>query len=123
MILHKSFDINEAGHLTVGGLDAVSLAERFGTPAYLLDTDAVRGMCRMYKAAFEKYFGKNSTPAFAGKALCYKGLYALVSEEGLCADCVSPGELYTANAAGFPMEKVFFHGNNKQLDSSCQWEP
>ncbi len=113
MILHKSYDINSDGHLTIGGLDAVSLAEKFGTPSYFLDTDAVRDMCRMYKKAFAEYLGENSTPVYAGKALCYKGIYKLIAEEGLGADCVSPGELYTANAAGFPMDKVFFHGNNK----------
>lgn len=113
MILHHSFDVNAAGHLTIGGLDAVELAREFGTPAYILDTDAVRAMCRMYKNAFQKYFRTDSTPAFAGKALCYKGLYRIIAEEGLNADCVSPGELFTAHAAGFPMERVFFHGNNK----------
>ncbi len=113
MILHPTYDVNAAGHLTAAGLDTVELAREFGTPAYLLDTDAVRAMCRLYKSAFHTFFGPDSTPAFAGKALCYKGLYRLIAEEGLAADCVSPGELFTAHAAGFPMEKVFFHGNNK----------
>ena len=108
MILHPTYDINEAGHLTVAGLDAVELAKEFGTPAFLLDTDAVRAQCRLYRDAFRTYFGKSSLPAFAGKALCYKGLYRLIAEEGLLADCVSPGEIFTAKAAGFPMEKVFF---------------
>ena len=113
MILHPTFDINAAGRLTIGGLDASELAREFGTPAYFLDTDAVRAMCRLYRDAFRAYFGPASAPAFAGKALCYKGIYRLAAEEGLSADCVSPGELHTAHAAGFPMEKVFFHGNNK----------
>jgi len=113
MILHRSFDINESGHLTIGGLDAVELSRTYGTPAYYLDCDAVRAMCRMYKENFAKYFGEKSIPVYAGKALCFRGLYAIIAEEGLAADCVSSGELHTAYAAGFPMEKVFFHGNNK----------
>ena len=40
-------------------------------------------------------------------------IYRIMAEEGMCADIVSPGELYTANSAGFPMERAFFHGNNK----------
>ncbi|MBE6616823.1 MAG: diaminopimelate decarboxylase [Ruminococcaceae bacterium] len=120
MILHPTYDINDQGHLTIGGLDSVLLAGEFGTPAYFLDTDAVRNMCRLYKRCFAKYFGENSIPVYAGKALCYKGLYSLIAEEGLCADCVSSGELYTANAAGFPMDKVFFHGNNK-TDSDLRY--
>ncbi len=113
MILNKTCGVNDKGHLTIGGLDSVELAEKYGTPAYFLDVDAVRDMCRMYMDSFRRYFGEESTPAFAGKALCYKGIYKIISEEGMLADCVSPGELYTAKAAGFPMEKVFFHGNNK----------
>ena len=113
MILHPSFDINEKGHLTVCGHDAVDLAAEYGTPAYILDTDAVRGMCRMYRKAFREDFGEDSFPVYAGKALCYKNLYRIISQEGLFADCVSSGELYTASKAGFPMENVFFHGNNK----------
>lgn len=113
MILHNSFDTNEKGHLTIGGLDAVELSREFGTPAYYLDCNAVRAMCRMYKANFAKYFGGKSLPVYAGKALCFKKLYSIIAEEGLAADCVSSGELHTAHAAGFPMEKVFFHGNNK----------
>lgn len=113
MILHNSFSVNNEGHLTIGGLDSVKLAEQFGTPAYFLDTDAVRNVCREYKAAFAKYYGTNSVPVYAGKALCCKRIYKIIAEEGLCADCVSPGELHTASSAGFPMDKVFFHGNNK----------
>ena len=113
MLLHNSFDINEQGHLTIGGLDSVALSREFGTPAYYLDCSAVRAMCRMYKENFAKYFGGKSLPVYAGKALCFKGLYSIIAEEGLAADCVSPGELHTAHAAGFPMENVFFHGNNK----------
>jgi diaminopimelate decarboxylase len=113
MILHPTFGLNAAGHLTVAGFDAVELAREFGTPAYFLDTDAVRAQCRTYRSAFREAFGEDSLPAFAGKALCYKGIYSLIAQEGLYADCVSSGELFTAHAAGFPMEKVFFHGNNK----------
>lgn len=113
MILHSTYDVNNEGHLTIGGLDSQELAAKFGTPAMFLDTDAVRAICREYKSAFAQYFGGNSVPVYAGKALCCKRIYEIIAEEGLCADCVSPGELYTANVAGFPMEKVFFHGNNK----------
>ena len=52
-------------------------------------------------------------PLFASKALCFKALYQIVAEEGMGTDIVSPGELYTAKAAGFPLEKAYFHGNNK----------
>ena len=113
MLLHPSFAVNDAGHLTIGSLDAVELSKTFGTPTYYLDLDAVRAQCRMYRAAFAAHFGVNAFPVFAGKSLCFRKLYRVMAEEQMCADCVSPGELYTAHTAGFPMERIFFHGNNK----------
>ncbi len=116
MILHDSFNVNDKGHLTIAGYDAVELANQFGTPAIILDEDKIRAVCREFKAAFAKYVTSGSCPIYAGKALCIKALYRIINEEGLMADCVSPGELITAKAAGFPMERVFFHGNNKTDD-------
>ncbi len=113
MILHPSFDIGNSGHLTIDGLDAVELAERFGTPAIIISENRIREMCRMYRRAFSENFGKGSAPVYAGKALCFKRLYEIMAEEEMLADCVSSGELATAFAAGYPMENIFFHGNNK----------
>ena len=113
MVLHSIYDINEKGHLTVSGLDSTELAKEYGTPLYLLDTDHVRKMCRTYKEAMEESFGSDSKPVYAGKALCYSGIYKIIKDEGLYADCVSSGELYIATKAGFDPEHIFFHGNNK----------
>jgi len=113
MILHKNFDVNEKGHLTIGGADAVELAKEFGTPAYILDENTIRENCRIYKKAATECFGADALPLYASKALCFTGIYKLVAEEGLGVDCVSGGELYTAKKAGFPAEKIYFHGNNK----------
>jgi len=112
-MLHSCYGLTPEGHLTLGELDTLDLAREFGTPLYLLDEDHIRMMCRMYKSAFSAYFGGASSPVYAGKALCIKKLYRIMAEEKMLADCVSSGELYTANAAGFPMENVYFHGNNK----------
>lgn len=112
-MLYDNLAINEAGHLTVGGVDTVYLAEKYGTPLYVLDEDKMRENCRLYTSAMAEHFGADSLPLFAGKALCFKGIYRILKEEGMCADVVSPGELYTALKAGFPAERLFFHGNNK----------
>ena len=113
MIIHNHFDVNEKGHLTIGGADAVDLAKEFGTPAYILDENVIRENCRTYLRAATKYFGKDALPLYASKALCFTGIYKLAAEEGMGVDCVSGGELYTAKKAGFPAEKIYFHGNNK----------
>ena len=113
MILYPHFDTNEAGHLTVGGADAVELAKQFGTPAYILDENVIRENCRTYLTAARAHFGENALPLYASKALSFTGIYRIVAEEGLGIDCVSGGELYTAKNANFPAERIYFHGNNK----------
>ena len=112
-MLHDNYGINEKGHLTVGGADTVALAEKYGTPLYILDEDRVRLKCRQYKAAMEKYLPKGSMPFYASKALSFVGIYKIIAEEGLGSDIVSSGEMYAAKKAGFPMKNTCFHGNNK----------
>ena len=113
MILYPHLDVNAAGHLTIDGADAVALAREFGTPAYVLCEDVIRENCRTYLAAARRAFGEDALPLYASKALCFTAIYKLVAEEGLGVDCVSGGELYTALRAGFPAERIYFHGNNK----------
>lgn len=112
-MLYDNLSVNQDGHLTIGGVDTVYLAEQYGTPLYVLDEDRVRENCRTYVTAMAEHFGNGAKPLFAGKSLCFKGIYRVIEEEGFEADVVSPGELYTALAAGFPARDLFFHGNNK----------
>ena len=109
----ENIGVSENGHLTFGGLDTVALAEKYGTPLYLMDEDRIRYNCRIYKQGMADAFGEGSFPSYAGKAACFKRMYEIMAEEGMSVDLVSPGEIYTAYKAGFPMEKAFFHGNNK----------
>ncbi len=101
------------GHLTFAGRDTVVLAEKYGTPLYLLDESYIRSMCRIYAAAMKEAFTGSSRPMFASKALSCKRIYQIVGEEGLGVDVASPGELYTAITAGFDPKNIVFHGNNK----------
>ena len=116
MILFDHFGVNEKGHLTIGGADAVDLAKEFGTPAYILDENVIRENCRTYLRAAREHFGPDALPLYASKALCFTGIYKIAAEEGLGVDCVSSGEIFTAARAGFPTEKIYFHGNNKTDD-------
>jgi len=112
-MLHSNLGINEQGHLTIAGVDTVSLAEEYGTVLMVLDEERIRSNMRMYIDAMKVSFGEGSAPLLASKALCCKELYRIAASEGMNTDIVSPGELYTAAAAGFPMENAYFHGNNK----------
>lgn len=100
-------------HLNFACVDTVKLAEKYKTPLYVMDEDRIRYNCRIYKNAMKEAFGDGSFPVYAGKAACFKRIYEIMKEEEMGIDLVSPGEICTAYKAGFPMEKSFFHGNNK----------
>lgn len=112
-MLHKNLSVNDLGHLCIGGVDTISLAEKYKTALYVIDENQIRENARTYINAMKKYFGGNSGPLFASKALCFTEIYRIIASEGMRTDIVSPGELYTAIKAGFPLENAFFHGNNK----------
>lgn len=114
VLLHDNYGINTAGHFTVAGIDTVGLAKEYGTPLYVFDEDKMRSMCQKYTHGAARYF-KKAKILFASKALSCKEIYRIADSEGLCADTVSSGEIYTALAAGFPPEKIYFHGNNKTV--------
>ncbi len=112
-MLHTNLSVNESGHLTLCGADTVSLAQKYGTPLYLLDEDRIREKCRTYRRAMEAYFSSDARPLYASKALSFRDIYRIAGEEGMCVDVVSPGELYIALSAGFDPANIYFHGNAK----------
>ena len=112
-MLYRNLSTNAQGHLTIAGLDACELAATYGTPLYVLDEDVVRAKCRTYVEALRSYLPTGSMPLYASKALCFKGIYPVVASEGMGADVVSAGEIATALAAGFPADRLYFHGSNK----------
>ena len=99
--------------LFFGGRSTVELAEKYGSPIYVMDERTIRENCRKYTVAMKKYFGESAKPFYASKACCFKKIYNIVESEGMCVDVVSPGEIYTAKSAGFNMENVCFHSNSK----------
>ena len=113
MYIAKNLNTNELGHLTIGGIDSLQLAEQYGTPLYVMDEDLLRENCRAFKGSIDKYYGGRGLVTYASKAFCCKAVCKIAAQEGLGLDVVSAGELYTALQAGFPMQRVFFHGNNK----------
>ena len=116
MFVNDCLNINSSGHLTIGGCDTVELAKKYGTPLYVLDENVIRENCRSYVRSFKKFYNGNGMPLYTSKALSCKELCRIVNEEHMGLDVVSGGEIYTAVQAGFPMEKVHFHGNNKTAD-------
>ena len=116
MFISKSLRINKKNHLEIGGCDCIELAEKYGTPLYVLDEGLIRENCCIYKNALDRNYKGNGMVLYASKAFCTMAMCKIVEQEGLGLDVVSGGELYTAVKAGFPMDKVYFHGNNKTVE-------
>jgi diaminopimelate decarboxylase len=115
--------VNDSGHLIIGGCDTVELAAEFGTPLYLFDELSLRSKCAEFKREFGQRYADN-TVIYAAKAFINKALAQIFKEEGLGLDVVSAGEFSIARAAGFPLDKVYFHGNNKsaeELRLALEW--
>ena len=112
-MLHDNYTVGENGHLFVGGCDTVSLAGKYGTPLYVIDEDKVRRSMRKFREIMQKYFPAGSRVLYASKALSYVDIYRVAASEGLGADVVSSGEIYTALKGGLSGSAMYFHGNNK----------
>lgn len=111
-ILPETAQVSPEDHLEIGGCDLVQLAREYGTPLYLFDEVTLRRRCREFVGEFTSRY-TNTQVLYASKAYSNPALVKLFQEEGLGLDVVSAGELMIARAAGFPLERVYFHGNNK----------
>ncbi|BAK17205.1 diaminopimelate decarboxylase [Solibacillus kalamii] len=114
MHLYGTQQINELGHLTIGGVDTIELAKQYGTPLFVYDTALIRKRSRGFIDTFEQ-LGVKAQVAYASKAFACVAAYQLAAQENLSLDVVSGGELYTAIKAGFPADRIHFHGNNKSI--------
>ncbi|MEH7351008.1 diaminopimelate decarboxylase [Gottfriedia acidiceleris] len=115
MYLHGNSRINNEGHLEIGGCDTVDLVKNYGTPLYIYDEALIESKCREFHEALRET-GMKYQVAYASKAFLCVEQARLIEKEGLCLDVVSGGELYTALQAGYPAEKIHFHGNNKTIE-------
>jgi diaminopimelate decarboxylase len=110
--LPRTAELERGRLLAVGGVAIDELARAHGTPLYVLDRAELVGRMRTYREAF----GAEVAVTYAAKALCVTAVLQLAAAEGLHLDVASAGELATAEHAGFPMERVILHGNNKSAE-------
>ena len=104
---------NVQGELCFAGMELSPLAKQYGTPLYLYDENKIREKCRTYLSAIKEAFDGRGKALYASKAASFKRLYEIMKEEGMGIDVVSRGEIFTAHRANFPLEKAYFHSNNK----------
>jgi diaminopimelate decarboxylase len=108
-LLPDSAAVSPFGGLQIGGCDVGALAEEYGTPLFVYDTDHVRRRCREAVAAF------GDTAVYAAKAFLCRAMAALVHEEGMRVDVSTLGEVAIALAGGVPGPRLVVHGNNKSM--------
>lgn len=113
MFVSECLGVNEQGHLTIGGCDTVELAHQYGTPLYVMDETQIREHCRAFVQSMKDNYSGHGRVLFASKAFCCKEMCRIIESEDMGLDVVSGGELYTALSAGFPADRIYFHGNNK----------
>ncbi len=111
--------INSQGQIEIGGCNLMDLADEYGTSLYVLDEATLRNRCRSFVREFQQRYS-NSQVVYASKAYINPALAKLFQEEGLGLDVVSGGELAIAQSVDFPLEQVYFHGNNKTPDELVQ---
>ena len=105
--------LDDQDRLVVGGCRLSELAERYGTPLYVIDEETVRSTCRVYREALIRHYPGPSLPVYASKANSSLLMSSIAASEGLGLDAVSAGELLTALQGGMPGERMVLHGNNK----------
>ena len=101
----------------------MELAAEFGTPLYVFDEFSLRRRCAEFKREFGQRYADTAV-IYACKAFINKALAQIFKGEGLGLDVVSAGELSIAQSVGFPLEQVYFHGNNKsaeEIKMALEW--
>lgn len=120
MNTRETLKANAAGHLEIGGCDALDLAKEYGTPLYVYDEAYIRSMMRVFKRTIDEEYNGNGKVLYASKAFSCLAMYCIAKQEGIGCDAVSGGELYTALKAGFNAQNIYVHGNNKTYTELCE---
>lgn len=113
-MLNGTMNINKH-QLQIGGINVDKLKEEHGTPLIVYDLHHIEENISNFKLNFASSRFK-ATTVYASKAFLTKAMAKLIEKEQLHIDAVSAGELFTIKEAGFSMQRVVFHGNNKSIE-------
>jgi diaminopimelate decarboxylase len=98
------------GELIVGGMDVRDAVAQYGSPLCLIDETAFHSLAQRYREAYS-----DADIYYASKAFLCGAVARWVEAAGLSLDVASGGELEVALRAGFPAQRILFHGNNKSM--------
>lgn len=113
--LMNNMKVDDLNHLVIGGVSAVEISKKYGTPVNVYDLTLIKEKIKTFKNAFSKYENKTQV-AYASKAFSSLALFEVLAEEDVSLDVVSGEELYLALKAGFEKSRIHFHGNNKSYE-------
>lgn len=112
MKLFGNYNIKN-NELYLNNIRISEIGKDLGTPIYIYDEELIRSTIKRFKSSFEE---EKNIVTYAGKAFLIPYMCTILNEEGMYLDVVSGGELYIAKHSGFPMDRIFFHGNNKSVE-------
>ena len=97
VLFPSTAEVNNKGHLLIGGCDTTELAAEFSTPLYVFDELGIRNQCAEFKQEFSQRYADTAV-FYSAKAFINKALAKLLDEEGLGLDVV--GAAYRGLADG-----------------------
>ena len=102
------------GVLEIAGCSVIDIANKYGSPTFILDEDDFKSRAVEWRTNLESAFGDYAgTTYYAAKAFVSKEIARWVEQAGLGIDVCTGGELAVAMAANFPADRIELHGNNK----------
>jgi len=107
-------EVREGG-LFIDGVSAVEMAEKFGTPLYVLSERKIRENYQNLHDALTRYYDKVKI-YYSAKANANLSVLKILEKEGSCLDAVSPGEVYLALKAGFTPDRLLYTGTSVSDD-------
>ena len=105
--------IGPNGNLFVDGCDVQVLAEKFGTPLYIISENQLRYTYRAFRDAFRRHY-PDVEILFANKSNNGLAIRHIMNQEGAGGDCFGAQEMYMALLAGTNPKTLVLNGSNKQ---------
>ena len=112
-MLSSNLSVGANGHLFFRGHDTVALAQEYGTPLYLLDEVRIRENMRMYLRAFPSTSALLPRPSMPARPAASSACMRLPGRRAWVSTWSPPAKYTQRKKAGFPLERAYFHSNNK----------
>ncbi len=100
----------EDNELYFTGLKCKDIANKYGTPLYVMNEEIIRKRYRELKETLNKKYQKNQIH-FAVKSNSSLSMLKILQSEGSYFDCTSTGEIYICLKVGISPDHIIYTGN------------